>query len=732
MGEHEEHNDLGGLQTMGILNALKTGNMQLDMLLAMCIPFILRYVFNLIENFSDYVDFTRFKTWWRSRHHKHQRYIIYKSSRNYWGGTTSVDDDTQNTVLIKAIQLYLHQAMNLNLKIANIDLTSLEDKNCDHSGRYSDYDDDSEEEGYSSRKTLVGMLSKYKIVKKPPRQMWHKLGCHGKTNGMVELMINEQNETTSDKEGKSKPSCTTLTFHFVSPKPDSIDAFIDKAYKWYMAELRRNEDNSRYMYELQEPEALGSSGDNESKNGILYSRYKLSEEKTFNSLFFKEKESLLKLVDHFTNKSGKYSISGYPHKLGVLLHGPPGTGKTSLIKALAQYTGRSIVNVPLSKVTTNSELMSIFFDKRYEILGESVPVKLGMKDVIFVMEDVDAASKLVRRRDGKTAADLVVQDEEIMMELPPPKSMWQMLLESNDSDCRSLVQKLMEKNERLKEHATKPDLLLSLSKRMGSVPGLALVGAADGNKNEAVTKIGEDAIESVNNLMEQHSAVDKFLGSHATILNELMESGAEINDELVNYLLGLGPAISSLSLIKRGQQKQACGNNDDTKNNVEDEEAFAKMMSMIDSSSASSLDGKKDAGMMIGPSFFKKKDQLNLSGLLNVLDGVVDSPKRIVIMTSNYPDQLDPALIRPGRIDKKLMLGFMAAPDVIAMLEHYFQTTLSEQQRQRVTEAVEGNPRKGISRQHLTPAQVEQLTAEYDDVDEMIQKLERHECYTLY
>ena len=42
------------------------------------------------------------------------------------------------------------------------------------------------------------------------------------------------------------------------------------------------------------------------------------------------------------------------------------------------------------------------------------------------------------------------------------------------------------------------------------------------------------------------------------------------------------------------------------------------------------------------------------AGLLNVLDGVVDCPNRIVVLTTNHPEKLDPALIRPGRINKKV------------------------------------------------------------------------------
>ncbi|EGZ25006.1 hypothetical protein PHYSODRAFT_384828, partial [Phytophthora sojae] len=65
------------------------------------------------------------------------------------------------------------------------------------------------------------------------------------------------------------------------------------------------------------------------------------------------------------------------------------------------------------------------------------------------------------------------------------------------------------------------------------------------------------------------------------------------------------------------------------------------------------------------------EDKLSLSGLLNVLDGVIDCPGRIVIMTTNHPEKLDPALVRPGRVNKKLLLGHMGPKQVQQMIEYY-------------------------------------------------------------
>lgn len=52
----------------------------------------------------------------------------------------------------------------------------------------------------------------------------------------------------------------------------------------------------------------------------------------------------------------------------------------------------------------------------------------------------------------------------------------------------------------------------------------------------------------------------------------------------------------------------------------------------------------------------KANDTLSLSFLLNVLDGTMSPENVIFIMTTNFPEKLDRALIRPGRIDISIQL----------------------------------------------------------------------------
>ncbi len=52
----------------------------------------------------------------------------------------------------------------------------------------------------------------------------------------------------------------------------------------------------------------------------------------------------------------------------------------------------------------------------------------------------------------------------------------------------------------------------------------------------------------------------------------------------------------------------------------------------------------------------EENGRLDLATLLNALDGVRETPGRIMILSTNYPERLDEALLRPGRFD--LLLEF--------------------------------------------------------------------------
>ena len=68
-----------------------------------------------------------------------------------------------------------------------------------------------------------------------------------------------------------------------------------------------------------------------------------------------------------------------------------------------------------------------------------------------------------------------------------------------------------------------------------------------------------------------------------------------------------------------------------------------------------------------------KKDNNNLSYLLNILDGTKETPGRIIIMTTNRPEILDEALVRPGRIDIKINFTKSVNENIKEILFHFWK-----------------------------------------------------------
>ncbi|KAF9294687.1 hypothetical protein BGZ88_003498 [Linnemannia elongata] len=98
------------------------------------------------------------------------------------------------------------------------------------------------------------------------------------------------------------------------------------------------------------------------------------------------KEELLTDITMFRKSARWYHDRGIPYRRGYLLHGPPGTGKTSFIVALAGHLRMNVCIVNLG--------ISGFNDKQLNKLLNSAP-----RNSILLMEDVDAA--LIKRKAGK-------------------------------------------------------------------------------------------------------------------------------------------------------------------------------------------------------------------------------------------------------------------------------------------------------------------------------------------
>ncbi|KAJ2519760.1 Complex III assembly protein translocase and chaperone [Coemansia sp. RSA 1939] len=67
-----------------------------------------------------------------------------------------------------------------------------------------------------------------------------------------------------------------------------------------------------------------------------------------------------------------------------------------------------------------------------------------------------------------------------------------------------------------------------------------------------------------------------------------------------------------------------------------------------------------------------QQSMVTFSGLLNALDGVASSDERIIFMTTNHIERLDPALIRPGRVDVKVFLGNATAYQTRRMFVRFY------------------------------------------------------------
>lgn len=149
-------------------------------------------------------------------------------------------------------------------------------------------------------------------------------------------------------------------------------------HKKLVDELNKSENHNRIFRKIINSESNGYLGELINKRDI-------------STLFINEKERLLSVINRWTEEKEFYITHGIQYKLGILVSGEPGTGKSTLGRVIASYLNYTLVYVDLSSIDSANKLI----ENLTQINPESV----------IILEDIDCV--LGNREDEKSTPESI-------------------------------------------------------------------------------------------------------------------------------------------------------------------------------------------------------------------------------------------------------------------------------------------------------------------------------------
>lgn len=411
--------------------------------------------------------------------------------------------------------------------------------------------------------------------------------------------------------------------------------------------------------------------------------------KSLKNVFGTHLDIVKKRMDMFINNPLWYQNKGIPHTLGILLSGPPGTGKTSVIKAIASDTGRHIFNLTLNKMTTQTQLKNLFYSNEIKVLNngcnESLYIPIDKR--IYVIEDIDALGDIVLDRNIKKKLHKLEQNKSTEI------NNLSNILNNNNNGINPFIMPLKKTKNTQVINKMKEESREMLNRHMNEHKFLD--ETMNGNDNDNGNFASFDNIEPfmddpsvsggienmfnvgiINNGNGNGNGIPLQFSNDNSSIQKSEENNENIEEKL-KHLHKYSPKElkpEDLEYITNSIKNNNNSNNSNplpfSNNNNSNSSTNSNRSSNSDEKSISSL------------SDFKKEDkekedtnpeEITLSFLLNLLDGVLETPGRIIIMTTNHPDLLDPALIRPGRIDINLRVGNCSRDMIIKMIRYFYE-----------------------------------------------------------
>jgi len=219
----------------------------------------------------------------------------------------------------------------------------------------------------------------------------------------------EKEESRDEKEKiSSKTDRITVNIYSYVYSLDYLIKYIDNITNNYLASIKNSRNNKKFIYTLDKLKISDEETSLDCWREDVFESYR-----TFNNIFFDGKTELLQKIQFFLNNSKWYCDKGINYSLGIGLHGPPGTGKTSFIKALANSTGRNIIQISLKMFKTKKQLEHFFFESTYNSNNEKGSITFDKKIIVF--EDIDCIGDIVLNRDIKKNKEKQIKNKKIQL-----------------------------------------------------------------------------------------------------------------------------------------------------------------------------------------------------------------------------------------------------------------------------------------------------------------------------